>query len=297
LDVLWKQKFNDDDLARLVAKGYDCHLASQMLEIANGDVEFALVMLRENKRGKTPKNEKKRFSFKTMKSQPTTECEKHFERPPLADEVDYALFFEPPKYGFEIKSGFNGRNAIVAQTLSAHAVDNLMPTSMICAVNKTCVIGKTLDEIRDEMASAMKKGSVVKIRFRAKRELLDKFWVHGRLVIMILGGQALRSAATHAAVRVNHAVLATKQNEHSSKNPVWNSTVAYDNLYPNRVSDGWLTVYRSTFTGPAEVGSAFFKLPKTTDVVEDQILELRDRHGYISGVVPIKLMLKSTGPY
>jgi len=293
LECLWTPKYQDADLAKLVSKGFDTNLALQMLDIANGDVDFAYELLMTQRRANTPGSEKKRFSFKNVKRQPTTENgEESSERPPRDNEVDYALHFEPPTFGFEIKSGFNNKNAIVARATGSFASERIMPGSLIVAVGKECVIGWTLEKIRDKMKTSMENG-IVKMTFRAKRDLWDKFWVSGNLIMQILGGQALRSQATWAAVRVNHATLAIEGKSAPSKNPIWNETVCFQNLMTGRIGQGSITVYRSGLTGSVEIGSAWFDLPMKTNEIQESVLELRDRRGNIAGLVPIKMMLKS----
>lgn len=302
LEVFWTPKYKEEDLAYLVSLGFDSNLAVQMLETSNGDVGFAEAMLRETKTVKTPTSERMRFSFQQVQNQltPTTESgtgsktEDSAKLAPRADEIDYTLHFEPPKFGFEIKSGFHGHNAIVSRTLEQHAIDSLMPSSLIVSINNQSVLGWTLDKIRDEMNRAMETGKVVKMKFRAKKNLLEKFWVHGTLVIMVLGGQVLREYATHACVRVNHVTLCTEKLDHESKDPVWNSTITYRNVYPARIGQGCLSVYKTNpVIGPSEFGTAWFTLPTEVDRIKDKILELRDSRGNVSGLVPIKMMLKS----
>jgi len=296
------QTFKDEDLAKLIAMGFPEDISVSMLETTAGDADFALAMLLESRQAsksvidRNSQHEQSaqiQYSANNAFDQRDWEnnrLEDHQSSSPRATELDYRLNFEPPKYGFAIKSGAKGHNAIVSECLGDFAKNNVMPSSMLVAVQGVHVVGKSLDEIRVIMKQAMSSNKLVLIRFRAKRQLMRQFKMKGSLRVFIISGQELRHSATHCTINVNRATLAIDHVK-ASKTPVWNKSVVFHNFFPARCRHGIITVECKKMTGSSIIGKGVFVPPLDLNQLHTDVIEIKDSGDNLIGILAIKCMI------
>lgn len=295
----------DEALATLVAYGFETSLAARTLEITNNDVDFALAILldsagdqmNQQPEKQKPKIRSSKHKFKSRKKPDKTllSQSKSFEQSlvmPNADEKDYELLFEPPTYGFEIVKGANKNTAIVGERTNAFAKENLLPGSLVVAVDRTVFIGMPLKELRQFMVETMKVKPMVCIRFRTKIKKLKAFKLEGTLRIMVVGAGELRSSATHCSIEVGQVILKTDEVK-ACRNPIWNSNIVFENFRPAIMNKIYIHVWRSSkLSGSSKLGTGVF--PPTTDLdkLHNHVVEITDNSNNIVGVMAIKQMLQ-----
>jgi len=292
----------DEDVAQLVGQGFSIQYATNALEMAGGDVNFALAVLLEEKENKKSKRKTKTRQHSFGNWEPEKEVGIWVqgslpalsvpEANPSGDEFDYHLQFEAPKYGFEILSGKTKKNAIVGERFLPFAKEHLIPGSLLVMVGDLIVLGLPTDEIRQLMIEEMNKSKVVLLRFRNKVEKKKKFQMRGTLRIMVIHGEAMYKSVTHCTIAVGQATLPTDKVK-NDKNPVWNNVLTWKPFYPYRLKEPVvIKCWKKGFTGSKIVGRGEFEPPKDTDKLHNFVVDMLSEDGNRVGVIMVKVMVQ-----
>jgi len=206
------------------------------------------------------------------------------------EEFDYQVVFHESHLGLELEPTSKGnKNALVTGFTNKFAAKHVHHGSLLVAVNKVWLIGKTITTIEDIIISKVKQPPLI-LRFRGKRWMKNFNLNEGQLVIRVNKGMKLCKSATHVSIEVDKKVQQTVGCQ-ASKEPKFDECLCWKPFVAKEGQTATLTVQQQNkFLPNSTVGTGTFKLPHQIRAFEDINVDIKNSKNEKTGSVHLHIM-------